>query len=268
MKRVTKYLTTVICAFSIMLCWTVSVFADETDIIDEYVLPPSTESAFVDEPINVSTPQASVDPIRMLKLRVMLGTSYRNDEDNSAKDITYLDIPFKAIWRIGFTPSYTNIINLPIDKCTLGIDTKCSDTICGSNCTNSTNTYIHHRNAVKNIQWIINSISSTGYDIMLTLVSSKMCRALDDGTHDTRNILGIAQSDGTYALANGASSRNQTARIRTMQHEISHLFGCRDSQCADGEKCIMNGGYYNESLVTSPNIWCSNCKKAFNPSLH
>ena len=56
-----------------------------------------------------------------------------------------------------------------------------------------------------------------------------------------------------------------TKKGKSMQHEISHLFGCLDGPCSG--PCIMNLDYTSSSLYTT-DIWCNNCKNYFNPNAH
>lgn len=260
-KRLIKKIAAVISAFSIALCGSVNVFADENMPV------PTTEPAFTVEPESILMPKAAAETVKMLKLRVMLGTTYINDYDSSARDIPYVDIPFRATWHIGFEPSYTYITNLPIDMCTTGLNSQCINSVCGSGCTNETNTSVHHKNAIKNKNLIKQSISSSGYDIMLTLVSSPMCYILGDGTHSVNNALGMTLINDNYTIVSNASSRTQIERVRVIQHEISHMYGCVDNDCTPGKDCVIKGSYDTSNLITTLNIWCPNCQKKIENSL-
>ena len=118
-----------------------------------------------------------------------------------------------------------------------------------------TEPFVIYKNKVRN------DISDSGYDIMLTLVSTPMCGVWDN--HAT-GILGVTYRNDNYTLLTNASSISTNVRVRIMQHEICHMFSCKDGVCTSGADCIMNGGYDGRSLYTS-DIWCSSCKGYFNP---
>jgi len=202
--------------------------------------------------------------VRYLKLRVMLGDTYREDYSNpdneAANRVAYVDIPFVDTWSIGFTESFVYVGPLPIDYCSLSITSLCTDSTCGSGCNNNISDYIHHKNSIKNLNKVRNDISDSGYDIMLTLVSTPMCGVWDN--HAT-GILGVTYLNDNYTLLTNASSISKNVRVRIMQHEICHMFGCNDGVCTSGADCIMNGGYDGRSLYRS-NIWCSSCADDFN----
>lgn len=204
--------------------------------------------------------------VRYLKLRVMLGDTYREDysnpENEAATRVSYVDIPFISTWSIGFTESFVYIGPLPIDYCSLSITSLCTDSACGSGCNNEINNRIHHKNSIKNLNKVRNDISDSGYDIMLTLVSTPMCGVWDN--HAT-GILGVTYLNDNYTLLTNASSISTNVRVRIMQHEICHMFSCNDGVCTSGADCIMNGGYDGRSLYTS-DIWCSSCEGDFNPN--
>ena len=213
--------------------------------------------------------------IRYLKLRVMLDNSYRSNYDNpyatAANTLTYVDYPFASIWGIRFTKSYVDIAPLPIDSCFLAYSTLCNNSCCGNNsnveCNNNTYNLIHHKNASKNLNKIKSTVSSSGYDIMLTMVSAALCGVFN-GQHYYGGVLGVAYVNGKYALVHSASTVSEIIKVRTVQHEISHLFGCLDGMCASGEKCIMSGGFDTIYPNSYNNIWCSNCSARFNPNSH
>lgn len=225
-----------------------------------------------DSPLSNDTREGTI--IRYLKLRVMLDNSYRSDYSNpytvAANTLVYLDYPFASIWGIRFVKSYVDIAPLPIDSCSISYSTQCNDSCCGSNsnrkCNNNTYNMIHHKNIYKNLKKISSDISSSGYDIMLTMTSAAMC-GVSNGVHKDV-IWGLAYLNGKYALTYNASSLNDILKLRIIQHEISHLFGCLDNQCTSGAKCIMNGGWDTTSPNSYNNIWCPNCMARFNPNAH
>jgi hypothetical protein len=195
---------------------------------------------------------------------VLLGDTYRENysdaQTRARNNVAYLDIPFIATWSIGFTESFTNVGPLPIDYCSLSNTAPCSNSVCGSNCNNSIDNIVHHKNIRKNKAAVEYYIPVTGYDIMLTLLSSPMCGVWSDG-HAT-SILGVATRYGDYAMVTQLPTHSSNVHIRIMQHEISHLFGCRDGYCTPGEPCVMNGGYDGVSLY-STDIWCTSCSQMF-----
>lgn len=227
--------------------------------------PAANPESISTNPLDMSSANAS-ESIQYLKLRVLLGDTYRENFSNALaraqSSVSYIDIPFIATWSIGFTESFANIGPLPIDYCSLSNTVLCSDSVCGSGCNNNINNVIHHKNIRKNKAAVEYYIPATGYDIMLTLVSSPMCGIWSDD-HAT-SILGVATRYGDYALVTNLPKHSNNVHTRIMQHEISHLFGCRDGYCTPGEDCIMNGGYDGVSLY-SADIWCTSCSQMFNP---
>lgn len=232
------------------------------DIHDAVVTSDPTETVLPTNDLFVQ-PHA-VNAVRYLKLRIMLGATYRDDYSDYLSEasarVSYVDIPFLSTWSIGFTESFTNIGNLCIDYCSLSRLSGCTDAQCGSNCNNDIDNLIHHKNSIKNLNKIRNDISDGGYDIMMTLVSNPMC-GIWGSVHAT-NILGVTYLKDNYTLLTNSSIYSENVRVRIMQHEISHMFGCRDGVCTAGADCIMNGGYDGVSLYTS-NIWCSSCHSDF-----
>lgn len=207
--------------------------------------------------------------VRYIKLRVLLGDTYRETfsdySTRSQRCVALLDIPFIATWNIGFTESFTNVNPLPIDYCTLSNSVLCSDSICGSNCNNYIDNIVHHKNIVKNSAAVEYYIPITGYDIMLTLISSEVCGIWNNQHTDDKIIFGVAPICSDYAMVNILTYFPENVHIRIMQHEISHLFGCNDGYCTLNEPCIMNGGYDYEDLDAT-NIWCTACSQMFNPN--
>ena len=207
--------------------------------------------------------------IRWLNLRVMLGNTYyssfANAYSNATSKVAYVDIPFKANWAIGFTPSYTNIAPLYFDDCQLSVTAPCTNSSCGSNCNNAITNNIHHKNGIKNLNHIRTYISDTGYDLMLTLVASPMC-GIWGNAHST-NIKGVTYNNDNYTLVQNKSGMSTNEQVRIMQHEISHMFGCHDGMCTSGADCLMNGQQDGTSLYKT-DIWCSACYATFNPNAH
>lgn len=217
----------------------------------------------------VVSPYTSIDTTRILKLRVLLDDAYSNaysDYMSEAKaSVAYVDYPFINTWRIGFTESFTNIIHLPIDSCSMPDTAYCSDSVCGRNCNNDYSDDVHHKNSVKNLNKIQDYIKDDNYDIFMILTATPLCGVFN-GAHCT-GILGVTYMGGAYTFITNKPSASINTHVRLMQHEISHMFGCNDGKCASGEKCIMNGGYEGVSLYTK-NVWCSNCARDFDVNKH
>jgi len=60
-------------------------------------------------------------------------------------------------------------------------------------------------------------------------------------------------------------------RVRLIQHELSHNFGAYDNQtraCSSNQRCIMNDGLWDIPLNQMSNIWCTNCRNDFDPTLN
>ena len=214
--------------------------------------------------------QRSLTTVRYLALRVLLGTTYRNDYSDPVSEattrISYVEIPFVSTWSFGFNPTFAYVSPLPIDSCTLASTVPCSDAVCGSNCTNSISTLIHHKNANKNLAYVKYYFPLSSYDLMLTLVSSKMCGIWNNVDYPG-NVLGVAYVNGDYALASNSSTTSEVVRVRIIQHEISHLFGCEDGACTEGYRCIMSGGF-DDMPLSVLNIWCPACTADFNSNAH
>jgi predicted Zn-dependent protease len=58
--------------------------------------------------------------------------------------------------------------------------------------------------------------------------------------------------------------RNATQTKRTIQHEISHIWGVLDEQCTPGQQCVVSYdntlNFKNDINFDNPNIWCDNCR--------
>ena len=234
-------------------------YTAKTEDFEDYVAPP--DNLFVSPDTRAS--------VRYLKLRVLLGKTYRfsgyRDYIAEAKErVGYADYPFIHTWGIGFTGSYTNIVNLPIDNCYMLDFAHCSDSVCGSNCNNNIDNEVHHKNSIKNLNKIRNDIKDSNYDLFLTMVATPLCGVWD--SHQT-NILGVTYLFDNYTFITNGPSMDENVRVRLMQHEISHMFGCEDNKCTRGADCIMNGGYDGVSLYTK-NVWCSACSRDFDVNAH
>lgn len=251
---------TILLSFVLLIC---IVLANPVKAIGTNTNTPNTDTSNSNYVSSSNVSQS----VRYIKLRVLLGDTYRETfsdySTRSQRCVSYLDIPFIATWNIGFTESFTNVNPLPIDYCTLSNSVLCSDSICGSNCNNNIDNIVHHKNIVKNRSAIEYYIPITGYDIMLTLISSPVC-GIWNGNHSTA-VLGVATICGDYALVTVLTGYSENVHIRIMQHEISHLFGCDDGCCTSNELCVMSGGYDNKNLNIT-NIWCTSCSQMFNPN--
>ncbi len=237
---------------------------------------PNNDNIVTSTPIETITPtndlfvmQDSKATVRYLNLRVMLGKTYLEDYSDANKEasdrVSYVDYPFINTWSIGFTESFTNLTNMPIDRCKLSNTTLCTDAACGKGCNNDTDNDVHHKNSIKNLNKVRKDIKDDNYDLFITLVSTPMCGIW--GSDHLTNTLGVSYINDNYTFLSNSSSISTNVRVRIMQHEICHMFGCNDGLCTKDSSCIMNGGYDGISLYTS-NVWCSSCKKDFNPNAH
>ena len=201
-------------------------------------------------------------------LRVLIGSTffsyYSYPYNQVAYNLMYLDVPFQNKWGITFTKSYTTITSLIIDSCTDGVGVACSHASDGD-CKNDLSNYYHHKNGIKNLIQIKNTYPTTGYDIFVTFVCGPLCSA-KDGHH---GIWGAAFTGGQFAIADQYIGSGYPSpdilKVRIIQHEISHLFGCHDGVCNDD--CVMQGSFDTTSLYHE-DIWCPNCASDFDPDLH
>lgn len=241
--------------------------------------PDNSQTSYEEHNLDMSNREGTI--IRYLKLRIMLGDTYSSQYSNSynqaQNDLAYLHYPFTSQWGIGFTKSYTYISPLIIDSCSYANGAVCYHLPNNGSCSNSTATVYHHKNGVKNLNQIISAISTSGYDLFVTLVCGPFCT---QSSHSVP-ITGVTNAvGGRFALLDQFPYWYYTypsiVKVRIAQHEISHMFGCYDGVCSSNTPCIMNGGFdeiapnvFNDPNNTSwSNIWCPSCANYFNPSAH
>jgi hypothetical protein len=208
--------------------------------------------------------------------------------------------PFNQQHFISFNPTHrtfstaaqnASILNKCRDRLNFGTSCTCA-TI--ANCSNDrvrangTPHELHHSNAYKNIMHLSRSrynisgagsqfpINTTGFDLFAVVVASPMCR--NDGGH--RTVWGVADGHGTKwtysdnsTVFNAHGIGNRMSRIRVLQHEISHNFGAYDfdrasNPCVTGANCIMNHNTWRYIAEARINIWCANCNRDMDNTLH
>ncbi len=205
--------------------------------------------------------------IRYLNLRVVLGSSYFSDYSNgysqAASDLVHLHYPFSYKYGLSFFQSYTNFANTMIDNCTNPTGQACS-CVPNASCINSLSTNFHHKNGVKNLTQFISWCPTTGYDLFVFLVDGPLCYK-NSGNHYP--VYGLSYIGNKYAICDQLPAYSNILKVRILQHEISHMFGCQDGVCTSGSQCIMNDGYDGTSLYYV-DIWCSSCYSDFDPTLH
>jgi hypothetical protein len=82
--------------------------------------------------------------------------------------------------------------------------------------------------------------------------SKLMCRYNQKAHHTNYGI--TIDKQYTYC---GTDKNNVSHTIRVIQHEMSHMFGCKDTHSQ--ALCTMNGGFDAWPLYTE-NIWCQDCR--------
>ena len=172
---------------------------------------------------------------------------------------TNIAMPFSAKWNITFTHhSWASNTDLPASLCTLANNVKCcpiKTSICGDKCVNDKSTPNHHKNHYRNYG-LYQDKGRGEADITVGFFGFWPCSA--GGL--AANWLATVCQPNTW---------NDDYNHRTLQHEISHLFGCPDKDCVPGQKCIMSGGFDNEDFNPNhKNIWCDKCIAKFNPAAH
>ena len=123
----------------------------------------------------------------------------------------------------------------------------------------STANNIHHKNISKNLNIVKNSFSLSPYDLMTTFIGTYAC-SKNDSTHTFP--AGVADVRGSYSICTFVSTATTNFKVRALQHEISHNFGCSHCQGYSTQACIMKGSY---DLNTSnlPDIWCTYCENNY-----
>jgi len=198
-----------------------------------------------------------------VSLRTLLtndyAATYGNEQQEAGYRISAANYAFHYVWDIYLTPSYTYVSPVFIDNCSLPISTLCNNSACNSPCNNGTvenHNGIHHKNLLQNYYLIYCSISSSGYDLLMTLTSANCC----NGT------MGAAGPTSDYSFVANRSTYSTTLKARIIQHELSHNFGCEEGGCV--APCIMNGGYDTVNPYSDIIIWCVHHISEFDRDLH
>lgn len=205
-----------------------------------------------------------IDPLEIRLLvdytyRAAYGTDYLNTIDNTMDSAEYA---FNVTWDKPFVINMMFTSELPLDDCTAEYTEVCED---GAPCEGTLATPYHHKNCDKNLLYIKENFSLGGNDVVVCVDGVQHCRMRESG-HGNNN-LGLTYTSGEYSLCTQMVHKGYNVNVRILQHEMSHLFGCHDGECASQTPCIMNGGYDGESLHLK-NIWCSECVKDFDPEIH
>jgi hypothetical protein len=169
--------------------------------------------------------------------------------------------PFAQKWNIILNASYEKVGPLPVESCPLSNNTHCSASTCGSatSCTNSISNNIHHKNISKNLNIVKNSFSVSPYDLMTTFIGTYAC-SKNGSTHTFP--AGVADVRGSYSICTFVSTATTNFKVRALQHEISHNFGCSHCQGYSTPACIMKGSYdLNTSNLSD--IWCTYCENNY-----
>jgi hypothetical protein len=200
--------------------------------------------------------------------------------------------PFTHHHRISFQPWSRDIsVNRSnINNCNSGITARCTQNTCGAafaNCDNSVNNAHHHTNARKNVDQHIRDFNVTGYEVVAVVVSSDLCMNEANNITHTVGFWGIARAVGhKWSYSNNSSrlhSANNTvlntlARVRILQHELSHQFGitvARDNHAPiAGQPCVMDFRDVSRRMgmeflpADSVDIWCNACFAQINRNAH
>jgi len=149
-------------------------------------------------------------------------------------------------------------LTTPSGNCTYANNISCNNnhqsnvTTCGDNADCYS---VHHKNL--NLNYFETNYGVEPADYQVTFFGIKPCDA------GGRTSIGSAYS--AVGCPNNLPYWSESYKMRTIQHEISHGFGC---QCGDlhtsSESCIMNGGYDNDPFAQA-DIWCDFCENNSQP---
>lgn len=202
-------------------------------------------------------------PLNTISVRKITDETYREEYPSySIKINNYMsDIaaPFSSKWNIEFTHySWVSNTTLPAADCTLANNECCHEhtDVCGTTCQDSTDTPNHHKNHYRNFYLLYNNGKGSA-DITIGFFGFLPCAA---GGLTLDWLSTVCQPNLSYWTIN--------YNRRTLQHEISHLFGCHDGNCTPGQSCIMSGGFDNVTAMDQDDIWCDQCKSDFNRLAH
>lgn len=174
-------------------------------------------------------------------------------------------LPFKNKFNISMYYTTGVIpITLPEDSCPQGLWRQCTNS-CSSVCAQ------HHKSFDRELEHLkVNWKAMNSLNVVLS--AANLCY---NGSHDDR-YYGLSNLNGKMAIVRFFSGIRpidkidgyRFGNIRTIQHEISHLYGVPDGGCNANESCIMNGGFDHNQTFALGNLWCSNCVAKFNRNLH
>ena len=120
----------------------------------------------------------------------------------------------------------------------------------------------HHKNHYRNY-YLLKQSGPGSADITIGFFGFRPC---------ANGGLGITWL-ATVCQPQGVAVYSENYNRRTLQHEISHLFGCHDFKpqthlCTDGQLCIMRGSFDNIVSMDQSNIWCDLCASEFDRDAH
>lgn len=213
----------------------------------------------------------AADPLNTVTVKVFQDKSflsmYASQSTYINTTMTNVAYPFKNKYNIELSPSYYNITGMPLESCSLGYSTACTNSNCGSTCVNKNQSTNHHKNFDYNCLFAKANYGYSGWDLAVEVTSANLCHQHGTG-HDNCG-LGMVPSIGSdFAMAKLTTSRGNPGNVRVIQHELSHNFGCADSSCTSGALCIMSGGFDSNSSYNLTNIWCTNCASKFDRTKH
>lgn len=202
-------------------------------------------------------------PINTVSVRKITDETYREEYSSYTTKINdYMsDIatPFSAKWNIEFSHySWVSNTTLPAVDCTLANNECCHEhmDVCGYTCQDGTAIPNHHKNHYRNWSLLYNNGKGSS-DITIGFLGFTPCAA---GGLSAEWLSTVCQPNLSYWTDN--------YNRRTIQHEISHLFGCDDESCTSGQSCIMSGGFDNVASMNQNSIWCDQCTNSFNRVSH
>lgn len=201
-------------------------------------------------------------PANSISVRKMTDFAYRKEYSAYTTKINNyfanIALPFYSKWNITFTHhSWEHVSALPAIGCTLANNIDCCSNKqeCGSDCVNDDVMPNHHKNHYYNY-YNLKKYGEGTADITVGFFGFNPCAA-------------AGLTAGWLCTVCQPNTLNENYKYRTLQHELSHFFGCKDNDCTPGQKCIMSGGFDNEDFNPNhKNIWCDKCIAKFNPAAH
>lgn len=199
---------------------------------------------------------------------------YGTDAIETFKNMDKVSVPFLQEWGILFDLGLYNV-NLVNASCPYSYAVGCYNTPpqCGTACVNANTTPNHHKNIVYNL-FNYNDINNWAsyYDMLIILSGAQLCYNIDDIGHSV-GVLGCAQvGAGSCIAENNTYQTIPTIRnVRTVQHELSHCFGCNDVEPNEvcDQDCIMSGGFDDDyNFGDDVCIWCDEHLAELNANQH